>query len=131
MLSRFLRIGLQSLKKVLIWPKNFLFTKFEYGYQKYAELYADFETVEKNAKNSLLKKLQAKKGANLGIFLFYTTNLRKFFANNFFWVHFFQFFPQIWNQREILRILDTHIQKKNLNKFWGHCVQYVYYWELV
>ncbi len=68
MLSRFLRIGLQSLKKVLIWPKNFLFTKFEYGYQKYAELYADFETVEKNAKNLLTKKLQAKKGCKFGDF---------------------------------------------------------------
>jgi hypothetical protein len=41
------------------------------------------------------KKLQAKKGAKLGIFLFNTTNLQKKFANNFSWVHFFQFFPQI------------------------------------
>ncbi len=38
------------------------------------------------------KKLQAKKGAKLGIFLFNTTNLQKNFANNFSWVHFFQFF---------------------------------------
>ncbi len=38
-------------------------------YQNNAEFYADFETVEKNAKNSLTKKLQAKKGAKLGIFL--------------------------------------------------------------
>ena len=98
---------------MLIWPKNFFFTKLEYGYQNNAEFHAEFETVEKKAKNSQTKKLQAKKGAKLGIFLFYTTNLQKFLANNFFWVQTFLLFPQIWNQHEILRILDTHIQKKN------------------
>jgi hypothetical protein len=72
--------------------KNFFFTKFEYGYQNNAEFYADFETVVKNAQNLLTKKLQAKKGAMLGIYLFFTTNLQKFLANNFFWVHFFQLF---------------------------------------
>ena len=56
-LSGCLRIGLQSLKKVLIWPKNSIFRKFEFGYQNNAEFHADFETVEKNAKNSLRKKL--------------------------------------------------------------------------
>ncbi len=53
---------------MLIWPKNFFFTKFEYGYQNNAEFYADFETVEKNAKNLLTKKLQAKNGAKIGDF---------------------------------------------------------------
>jgi hypothetical protein len=42
---------------------------------KKCRTYADFETVEKNAKNSLTKKLQAKKGAKLGIFLFYATGV--------------------------------------------------------
>jgi hypothetical protein len=42
--------------------KKLFFTKFEYEYQNNAEFYADFETVEKNAKNSLTKTLQAKKG---------------------------------------------------------------------
>jgi hypothetical protein len=41
------------------------------------------------------KSYRQKKGAKLGIFLFYTTNLQKFLANNFFWVHFFQLFPRI------------------------------------
>jgi hypothetical protein len=36
---------------MLIGPKNFFFTKFEYGYQNNSELYADLESVEKNAKN--------------------------------------------------------------------------------
>ncbi len=43
--------------------------------------------------------------------LFYTTNLKKFFANNFFGYTFFQLFPRIWNQRKILHFY-THIQKK-------------------
>jgi hypothetical protein len=44
----------------VISSKNFFFTKFEYGYQNNSEFYADFETVDKNAKNLLTKKLQAK-----------------------------------------------------------------------
>ncbi len=55
----------------------------------------DFESVEKNAKNSLTKSYRHKKGEKLGIFLFYTTNLQKVLANNFFWVHFFQLFPRM------------------------------------
>ncbi len=47
--------------------KNFFFTKFEYGYPKNSEFYADFETVEKNAKNLLTKKLKAKKVCKIGV----------------------------------------------------------------
>ncbi len=35
---------------------------------------------------------------------------------------FFQLFPQIWNQRKILRILNTHMPNKNKKIFWGHWV---------
>jgi hypothetical protein len=49
----------KSFKKVLIGPKNFLLSKFENGYQKYAEFHADSKTVEKNAINLLAKKLQS------------------------------------------------------------------------
>jgi hypothetical protein len=66
-LSRFLRIGLESFKKMLIWPKNFFFTKFEYGYQYNSEFYADLESVEKNAKELLTKKLQAKEVCKIGV----------------------------------------------------------------
>jgi hypothetical protein len=45
---------------VLIRPKNFLLSKFELGYHKYAEFHADSKTVEKNAINLLAKKLQTK-----------------------------------------------------------------------
>jgi hypothetical protein len=47
---------------------NIFFTKFEYGYQNNAKLYADFETVEKKAENSITKKSQAKKGCKIGDF---------------------------------------------------------------
>jgi hypothetical protein len=71
--------------------------------------------LRKNAKNSLTKKLQAKKGCKLEIFLFYTTNLQKFLTNKFFGVHFFSIIStDLKNQREILRILDSYIQKKKL-----------------
>ncbi len=48
------------------------------------EFFFDFETVEKNAKN-----LKAKKCTKLEFVFFYTTNLQKFLAKNFFCVHFF------------------------------------------
>jgi hypothetical protein len=51
--------------------------------------------LRKNAKMSLTKKLQAKKVTKLEFSLFYITNLKKFLANNFFRVHFFQLFPRI------------------------------------
>jgi hypothetical protein len=50
----------RNRKKVLIGPKNFLLSKFELGYQKYAEFHADSKTVEKNAIKLLAKKLQNK-----------------------------------------------------------------------
>ncbi len=74
---------------MLIWHKNFFFAKFEYGYQNNAEFYADLETVEKNVKNLLTKKLQPEKCEKSEVLLFYTTNLQKCLANNIFWVDFF------------------------------------------
>ncbi len=52
--SRFLRVWLQSLKKVQIWPKKF-FLKKSRKESKNAEFYADFESVEKVVKNALKK----------------------------------------------------------------------------
>jgi hypothetical protein len=34
---------------------------------------------------------------------------------------FFKLFPQIWNQRKILRFLYSYV-KKEIKKFWGHWV---------
>ncbi len=50
-LSRFLRIWLQSLQKVLIWPKTIFFEKSKI-ISKNAEFHADFESVEKVVKNA-------------------------------------------------------------------------------
>jgi hypothetical protein len=61
----FLANRVLKFQKMLISPKNFFFTKFEYGYQNNSEFYADLESVGKNAKNLLTKKLQAKKCAKL------------------------------------------------------------------
>ncbi len=37
---------------------------------------------------------------------------------------FFQLFPQIWNQRKILRILNTHMPKNNQKNF--GVIEYIY-----
>ncbi len=57
-LSRFLRVWLQSLKKVLIWPlkKNFEKNKKK---SKNPEFHADFESVEKVVKKCT-KKVKSK-----------------------------------------------------------------------
>jgi hypothetical protein len=56
-LSRFLRVWLQSLKKVLIWPKNFYFLKKSKKVSQNAEFHADFESVETVVKKCTKKKL--------------------------------------------------------------------------
>jgi hypothetical protein len=52
---------------MLIWPKNFFFTKFEYGNLNNSEFYADLESVEKNAKKLLTKKSQAKEVCKIDV----------------------------------------------------------------
>jgi hypothetical protein len=69
------------------------------------------------------KKVTAKKSVK-NQRLFYTTNMQKCLANNFFCVYFFRLFPQIWNQRKILRILNTHMPQKNKKKF--GVIEYIY-----
>ncbi len=56
-LSRFLRVWLQSLKKVQIWPKTNIFWKKSKKVSKNAEFHADFESVEKKFKKCTKKKL--------------------------------------------------------------------------
>ncbi len=55
-----------KFKKKPMWPKNFSFTKFEYGYKNNSEFYADFETVKKNAKH-LNKKVIGKRSVQNGV----------------------------------------------------------------
>jgi hypothetical protein len=56
-LSRFLRVWLQSLKKVQIWPLKKKMLKKSKKVSKHAEFYADFESVEKVVKKCTQKKL--------------------------------------------------------------------------
>jgi hypothetical protein len=57
LLSRFLRVWLQSLKKVQIWPKKYFYWKKSKKVSKNAEFRADFESVEKVVKKCTKKKL--------------------------------------------------------------------------
>ncbi len=88
-LSRFLRVWLQSSKKVLIWPKKIIFLKKSKKVSKNAEFHADFESVEKVvkkctkkviSKTSLTNMSKSEKGH------FYVT----FLLITFFFVHFVQ-----------------------------------------
>ncbi len=56
-LSCFLRIWLQSLKKLLKWPLKNFFAKKSKKVSKNAEFHADFESVEKVVKKCTKKKL--------------------------------------------------------------------------
>ncbi len=60
-LSRFLRVWLQSLKKVLIWPKKKFFGKKSRKVSKNTEFYADFESVEKVVKKFTKKSYKQNK----------------------------------------------------------------------
>ena len=59
-LSRFLRVWLQSLKKVLIWPKKNFVEKIK-KVSKNAEFHADFESVEKVVKKCTKKSYKQNK----------------------------------------------------------------------
>jgi hypothetical protein len=116
-LSRFLRIRLQSLQKVLIWPPKIFFWKKSEKISKNAEFHADLESVEKVVKKCNKKKVISKKSL---------TNMSKkwkkgffpsHFANNFFMLHFFKTFStdlkSAWNSA----FFDTHIEFFNKKSF--------------
>jgi hypothetical protein len=103
-LTRFLRIRLQSLEKVLIWPKKFFLLKKSEKMSKNAEFHADFKSVEKVVKKCTKKSYKQKvwrtwvkseKGLFPVTFLLIT----------FLWCILSNFFQRIRNQLEILRFL--------------------------
>jgi hypothetical protein len=87
-LSRFLRIWLQSLKKILISPKKFFFFKSK-NVSKNAEFHTDFESVEKTVKKGTKKKVTSKTSLTNMSKNEKSAFIRHVFANNFFLVHFF------------------------------------------
>jgi hypothetical protein len=98
-LSRFLRVWLHSLKKVLTWPKKENFEKSKKVY-KNAEFHADFESVEKMhqkkviSKTSLTNMSKSEKKVHFSV---------TFLLITFFWYIFSKIFQLIRNQREILK----------------------------
>ncbi len=56
----FFRICILRLQKVDYDPKNFFLEKYQYGYQKNAEFYADFKFVDAGFQKCPYQKLKAK-----------------------------------------------------------------------
>ena len=99
-LSRFLRVWLQSLKKVQIWPLKKIFLKKSKKVSKNAEFYTDFESVEKVVKKCAKKVISKTSLTNMSKSE-KSAFFRQVFANNFFSVHFFKTFStdlkSTWN----------------------------------
>ncbi len=110
-LGRFLRVWLQSLKKVLKWPKMKLFRKKLKKVTKNAEFHADFKSVKK-----VFKKC-TKNVTKICTFSTFTHVSQTYFACNFFLVHFWKTFQRIWNQHEILRFLIPFLIKKKIGSY--------------
>ncbi len=98
-------------------PKNFFFTKFEYGYQINAGFYTDLETPEQNAKNLLTKSYRQKKCA------------KKVLTNNFFWDHFFPIISTDLKSAENSAFFGYSYVKKEIQKFGGIEYKYEYFWK--
>ncbi len=113
----FFRICILRLQKVLLWPKKIFFEKYQYGYPKNAEFYADFKFVDADLNKCPRKKLEPKNYANFEYFRFCA------FFRGFLLLTFVRCISesrqqQIWNQHKILRFLIPimiFFKKKN---FW-------------
>jgi hypothetical protein len=77
-----MRVRLQNFEKVQNRAKIFYFFIYQ-GYQKNAEFYAEFKSVEKVAKKITQKKLLQKNEEKTDFFNFYYCS-SKFLAYNFF-----------------------------------------------
>ncbi len=119
-LSRFLRIWLQRLKKILKWSKKIFFLKKSKKVSKNAEFHADFESVENVVTKCTKKKLQAKQ-----VWRTWVKTKKVHFSVSFLLITFFvcifsKLFQRIRNQHEILRFLTPFwfFQKKFF--FWSY-----------
>jgi hypothetical protein len=108
-LSRFLRIWLQSLKKILIWPKKKFFLQKSKKVSKNAIFHVDLESVEKIVKKCTKKKLQAKQVWRIWVKTKKVHLSVMFLLITFFWCIFSKLFQRIQNQREILRFLTSFL----------------------
>jgi hypothetical protein len=117
--SRFLRVWLQSLKKVLIWPKKKKFWKIKKGVQKrrisrwFRICWKSFEKMHQKkviSKTILTNMSKSEKSAFF----------RHIFGNNFFLVHFFKTFSRDLKLRETLRFIDTFFDFFKKFFFWSY-----------
>ena len=99
-LSRFLRVWLQSLKKVLIWPKKKILWKIEKGVKKRRIsrwFWIRWKSCEKMHQKKVISKTSLTTMSKSEKSAFF----RHVFANNFFMVHFFKTFStdskSAWN----------------------------------
>jgi hypothetical protein len=113
-LSRFLRVWLQSLKKVLVWPKKFFFWKIKKGVKK-CRISHWFRIRWKNCEKMHKKKVISKTSlTNMSKSEFF----RYVFATNFFLVHFFKTFSTDLKSAWNCTFFDTFfdLNKKNIFK---------------
>ncbi len=124
-MSRFLWIGLCYYDL-----KTFSSQTLSMGIKTMRNFTLILKLFDRNVKNLLTKKFFAKMCAKLEFVLSFTTKFQKFLANNVFWVHFSQLFPQIWNQRKIMHIFYPQMQKRKLKNFEFIEYMYEYFLEL-
>ncbi len=108
---------------MLIWPKNFFFTKFEYGSIQKTQNFTLISKLLRKMQKISNKKVTGKRSVqNWSLYSSLLLTCKSFWQITFSRYTFFKLFPRIWNQRKILRFLDTRMVKKKLKNFWGHGV---------
>ncbi len=126
-LSRFLRVWLQSLKKLLIWPKNFFFEKIEKGVKK-RRISRWFRIRWKSCEKMHQKKVIGKTSLTNMSKSEKSAFFRHVFANNFFWVNFFKTFStdskSAWNSA----FFDTFSEFFKKYFFLGHISTFFELW---
>ena len=126
-LSRFLRVVLQSLKKVLIWPKNFFFSQYRkrcQNTQNFTLISNPLKKLLKNAPKKVISKTSLTNMSKSEKSAFF----RHVFANNFFLVNFFKTFStdskSAWNSGFFHTFFDFF--KKKI--FLGHICTFFELW---
>ncbi len=102
---------------MLILPKLFLHKTWLWVSQKFRIL-RWFRNCWEKCKKFANKKVTGKRSVqNCSLYSSLLLTCKSFWQITFSRYTFFKLFPQIWNQRKILRFLDTHILKNKLKNF--------------
>jgi hypothetical protein len=115
----FFAFAFKVCKKCYYDPKHFFLEKYQCGYRKNAEFYADFKFVDANLNKCPLKKLEQKNHANLEYFRF-CAYFRGFLLLTFVRGISESLHQWIWNQHKILRFFDTQIDIFHEKIFLAH-----------